>query len=316
MRAKALKKQPSANGQTKKKSFLSQWLQKGGRDLTLTSIICLLGFVVFFFPHSYIAEHYPKQHFLEQFLHEGSIAFMIAGILTATLEHTARRRAARESQEYAQSIGEDVFKEILHHLVPPEVFTEIDRLFKIKFIRRNCKYTITFTDKDTPPGLIAVLRELSFDVQNLSQEEIVFPIRSAYSGHPEITATKKEFHLQLKIEQEPILDLEPYIKQDASFIYLDYPLSIEPGDTVKVYMKGGELYATQPGSSSYIQGSVCDGLEVRIVNECRNKIKEVDLLMHHPAPKKEIVSNTKQDYSLKRAFLPGQGFEIRWTLHK
>jgi len=318
MRAKTPKKQPSADGQTKQKFFLSRWFQMGGQDLILTSIICLLGFIISFFSHHYVGEKF-KEHehdLLSQLFLESSVAFMIAGILTVTLEHTARRRMARENQEYAKSIGEDVFKGILQHLVPPVVFTEIDRLLKIKFIRRNCEYTITFTDKDTPAGLITVLREISFDVENLSEEEVIFPVRSAYSGHPEITATKREFHLQLKIAQKPLPDLEPYIKQDANFMYFDYPLSIEPLGKVSVYMKGGELYATQPGSSSYIQGSACDGLKVRIVNECRSKIKEVDLLMHHPAPKKETVSNSKQDYSLQRAFLPGQGFEIRWTLQK
>jgi len=279
----------------------------GGWDLWKSFLICLGGAFV-----SYSIQRAWGKSFwapIDDFLSHIPVAFLVAGILTLTIEYHARKR----TQEFERDIAADVFRGLLNHIVSPAIFDEIDSFLRAPWVRKGCEYIITFDRPypEMPDDYFVIRRETSFEVENLTAREVDFPVKSSYSAHPDRTpeAWKRDFHLKLVVRDTEI-ELAPLVSKGVDFVTLSYDLRLKPKESVRVYLCGEEPSRLEAGSNSYTQGTTAISIRVDVKNLYPDAIRDIGVYMHHPAH--EQMTQWIGRYELSRAFLPGQGFEIRW----
>ena len=245
-----------------------------------------------------------------------AVGFIVAAILTLTIEYNARIRTERETRAFADKVANNVFEGLLTHILTRAVFDEINSVMHSQWIRKDCEYTLTFERPRVgmPGDYCIIRRELLFTVENLTTRSIVFPIRSTYSAHPDRTpeTLQSQFHSDLKINgQPPEQPIEKYMSRGSQSVVLEYPLELGPRKEATVELSGEEWSRVGAGSNSYIQGSSVVGIKVSIQNLYPEQIEDIQVFMHHPSG--EDIERRFNRYSLDRAFLPGQGFEVRWS---
>jgi hypothetical protein len=244
---------------------------------------------------------------------------MVAAILTLTLEFNARRRIQYEIREFEEKISKNVFEGVLGHGVPPPVLDEIKEILGKSFIRENCKYVITLKPPaHSSTGFFLIERSLRFTARNLENRSSLFTVRSYYAGgiDPGSEAWKgNPFHLELKVEKTEIpLEIGKNIRLKDGRVFLEHKVPLEPYGSATIFLRGEEPCRVEAGTNSYMQSTMVHGIEVQLVNNYAEVIKEPHVLMHHPAwdppPSDEFLLH----YALDRVFFPGQGFEVKWKV--
>ena len=84
-----------------------------------------------------------------------------------------------------------------------------------------------------------------------------------------------------------------------------------PRESKEITLHGEEPSPLSAARNSYLQATPVIGIEVEIINEYREKIGDAEVQMNHPAAG-EARPNGIGRYNLRRAFLPGQGFQVIW----
>lgn len=294
---------------------LRKW---GNRDLWKSFLICMLWAFIAFLVHAAwgksLVDKAGNQTELGALIVHIQHAFIVAGILTLTIEYNARRRTEKETRGFGKRIAHNVFQGLLEHVVPGPVLDEIKSFLRASVIRRECKYVLTFDRpySEMPADFFVIRRELSFEVENLTTHDTIFPVRSSYSAHPDRVSSgwNRQFHLALEINAKPVPELDKYLTVEGNSHFLEYPLRLGPHQRATVYLSGEEPSRIGAGSNSYTQGTTVIGIEVDIRNVYPEAIDQISVFMHHPSHNDTLYKNGR--YFLDRAFLPGQGFEIRW----
>jgi hypothetical protein len=249
-----------------------------------------------------------------------SIAFFVALALLIGLEHNAKKRAYRELtrhleelSRYREKVDQDVFEAVLGRVVPEAIAEEVKQTLRIPVIKSDCEYVITLHEPEQPmpPGYAVLRRDLRFRVTNLLQQPINFPVLSYYACDEDLASAAwqgRPFHVALEVDGNPIA---PKPAGDEKGFVLDHTVPLAPRGSAEIFLRGEEPIRIDAGRSSYVQSTPVDALTVSIQNRLPLAM-EVEVQMHHPAWKEVSHDKNLDRYVLKRAFLPGQGFEVSW----
>lgn len=256
-----------------------------------------------------------------------AVAFFVGLIIIVGLEINHARRANREQtkyltdlkdglRSYRQGVARNVFGAVFAKNVPDSVLQEMTEILARGTMKTQCEYDITFLrGKDMPPGYCILRRELSFVVKNLDGEPAEFVVQSRYlkGGQDEaadLAWLGRAFHKILKINKSE--DGVSWRGQGTH--QMDAVVTLPPNGEAHVFVSGDEPIAIVSGRSSFIQSSLTDGIRIMVVNTMPQEIEGIDVEMFHPfggRVDREVDAEVKR-YELKRAFLPGQGFEVSW----
>lgn len=190
----------------------------------------------------------------------------------------------------------------------------------IDMIKTDCDYHFTFKgpNPSTPPGYFVLRRELRFTVTNLTNKDIVFPIRSAYSSDEDLQSGPwrgEHFHVGLAVDGADIpLKEGVNLLNENGVLVLEENVTLEPRKPKPIFLNGEEPFHSGDGRAAYIQGSPAVGIRVSVKNEIPEQLGFWDVRFYHPGADELI--RTPDSVQLTRAFLPGQGFEIFWKFRE
>jgi hypothetical protein len=242
-----------------------------------------------------------------------AIAAIVAFILILTLEFNARRFSRLEAKQFRDLVSQDVFQALFGRIVPPEVFYEIEDVLRRDTVRRNCRYRITFLPKEgMPAGYCVIRREVMFDVQNLLNRDVEFDVKSSHSNDEDLGSEAwphSDFHVGLKINNQAVDLKAEHLTVDGNFTRMKYKVALAPGEVKSIWLQGEEPSRISSGRNTYLQGTPVIGIDVEVRNDVP-LIDRVDVSMNHAEFKAE--QDDFGHYFLKRAFLPGQGFQVTW----
>lgn len=313
---------------TEKHRWYHKFNQKGiqetrktsGRwDLLFFGILCIIIAGVF-----YLLDFWAKANGYKtwaEIFHHLSTAFIVALVSIVGIEINAKRRAERELarfvaefESYRKLISENVFEAVLGRIVPEQLTQEIHEILRIPFVKLSTQYIIRFSKPY--PGMSAdycvVRRDLSFKVKNVTAEPQVFQVRSAYTSDENLKSAnwgERPFHLALIVNRKPVPP-EMFLTEDKHV--MDYPVKLAPRKEARIFIRSEEPMRLEANRSFYYQSTPVDGLEVIIDNSHQEVIKEIEVQMHHPGRQGVLHESYRNRYILRRAFLPGQGFEAIW----
>jgi len=223
----------------------------------------------------------------------------------------------REVRQFIDLFSKDAFQAVLERIVPEAVFLEIRNILNSEVIRSDCEYKITFKKPypGMPAGYFVIQRALSFKVRNLLNRSAIFPVRSSYSGDEDPTSAAwlgRHYHLDLSVNNQKITiekDKNLFLREGVTV--LDEPVRLAPQGEAEIFLRSEEPCRIEAGRNSYIQGTPLIGIEVDVRNEYPEEIGASEVQMNHPAAS-EMICDQFGRYILKRAFLPGQGFQVLW----
>jgi hypothetical protein len=232
---------------------------------------------------------------------------------------TSRARISIKNQEEGSEdhIRHNTLADIYLDHVPAPIIAEIKDILAIDYIRTDCQYTFTFRQPYDwmPEGYFVLQRDLTFEVRNLTREDLYFPVRSAYSGDEDLTS--KEWHgfkphvfLSIDDHQIDLIEGKNLFWKNGVF-YLERVVRLGPADSSKICLIGEEPCRVEADHIVYVQRSAAIGMSIKIKNEYRKVIDSVSVQMHHPGMFNEV-KHEDDKYILNRAFLPGQGFQLQW----
>jgi hypothetical protein len=251
---------------------------------------------------------------------EVGIAFLVAGVLTLTLEYNAKRLLHREVKRFLDSVAKDVYTALLERVVPEEIFDELNDILRTDVVRRNCEYHIVFAKpySDMPKGYFVLRRTLTFTVENQLSRRTTFFARSVYAGSEDLASTAwrgRHFHSRLEVNGEdiPLEEGRNLFERDDQIV-LEHPVHLGPHETAEVLLQGEEPCWIEASRTSYIQGTPVIGIRVTLQNEYPEAIGQVAVEMNHPAREEMKYTAAMGRYVLDRAFLPGQGLQIFWHM--
>lgn len=252
----------------------------------------------------------------EVFLHI-SIAFMVAGTLIVLIESKARNIAARETREFREQVSMDVFTSLFGRIVPKEVVNEIEGFLRYNIVRRDCKYLITFMKphKDMPEDSFVIRRQVTYWVQNLLNEPLIFEVRSSHSEDIDVDSEVwkgRKFHLGLRVGEEDIpLEDGVNVKVEPPFVRIIQNVHLKPRERKEISFYGEEPAIISSSRISYLQATPVTGIDVTVVNQYSERVELSEVQMNHPGGD-QMKSNGLGWFALERAFLPGQGFQVAW----
>lgn len=204
----------------------------------------------------------------------------------------------------------------LERFVPRDLFTEISDILTKDWYRADCTYTFIFERSDpwVPSSYFTLRRSLSFKVTNLTNRTVFFPVRSSYSGDEDLSLEWLKgwsFFDQLLIDNQEI-KVEPgrNLFEDGRHAVLEHLVELQPQESARIFLAGKEPCRISAARTYYTQGSSVIGVKVRMENEFVEGVEIVGVQMHHPHS--EEMTRDGDCFELRRAFLPGQGFEIIW----
>jgi hypothetical protein len=289
----------------------------GRRSLWASAGLCFVGAGVFYLLESYLETNTLVGAHVAQHI---SIALLVGAISILGIEYNAKRRAERELDRflnefnrYREQVAKDVFDAVLGRVVDQSVVGEIKHVLRMPFIKKGCQYTIRFLEPDggMSSDYCILRRDLFFKVRNVSADTVDFPIRSSYTADEDLTSAAwkgRAFHLQLIVNKQEI-PVTDYLEDQFN---LSYTLSLNPQEEAEIFLRGEEPMRIEASRSYYYQSTPMDGVEVIIENNYSRAIGEVEVQVHHPGWPQVRHDANRNRYTLDRAFLPGQGFEVIW----
>lgn len=296
------------------------------RNLRKTASLCIFSAVALYFVEYYLDHH--GLTFWSHIAQHLSIAALVACVSIFGIEWNAKRRSdleldrlRKEFEQHREDISNDVFAAVLGRMIEPALVDEVQELLRGPFIKTNCHYLFRFLPPYTGMSTeyCVLRRDASFEIKNISEAPRKFPLRSSYTSD-EVSAAAawmgRPFHLELQVEGVDI-PKNDFLKDDRGFL-LAYDVSLGPGEAAKVFIRGEEPIPISSARSFYQQSTPMDGLIVNIENNHPNAIESVEVLMHHPGRGLRNEGGSvdfdkkANQYSLRRAFVPGQGFEVIW----
>jgi len=208
----------------------------------------------------------------------------------------------------------DILAEVLRRLVNQALVNEIKYVLGIPFSKTECEYTLRFQ----PPhdGMnsdwCVLQRDLAFTVTNIGQEPKIFPVRSSFTTDKNFATagwSSRPVHLKLTVNGSDIPPAK-YLREEG--FVLDYPVLLQPQESAHIFLRGEEPIRIEPNRSFYQQSTPADALDISIQNYFPEAIGSIDVQMHHPG--RDFIDRNQDQgrFSLKRAFMPGQGFEVIW----
>jgi hypothetical protein len=245
-----------------------------------------------------------------------AIAFVVAGTITGVLEFQAQRLAEREAVRFRKQVSRDVFQALFGKIVPKEVFAELNDVLHSPIVRRDCKYRITFRPPDPgmPRDYFIIRREVTYEVENLLSQPISFVARSSHSEDLDLSAAgwKKNFHSDIFVNGKklPLIEGENFFVEGTA-MRIAHSLMLPSRGSATIAFHGEEPSRVSAGRNSYLQATPVIGMEVDVINDYKDAIEALGVQMNHPAAP-EPTPNQIGRYLLERAFLPGQGFQVRW----
>lgn len=319
---------------------------RGGRlSLFISGIVCGFASVLFYLAEFYFNSKEHQNAHLHDISQHLTIAFAVGLVSIVGIEINARRRAEQELAEtreefqqvvtsiaknfedykilaatqlnefrvtfeqYRDNLGKDVFKAVLGQVIDKSLAREVHNLLTVPYIKSRCQYVIRFK-KPYPgmtPGYCILSRDLSFEVKNVTENEEIFLVYSSYATDEDLARTgfgEREIHKKLTVNgHQP----ENW-RQDRFTIHYKVPLP--PGGKASISINSEEPIQKRANRSFYSQSTPTDGLEVVIDNDYPEGIGAITVRMHHPG--QAVVDFDGSHYSLRRAFFPGQGFEVVW----
>jgi hypothetical protein len=287
------------------------------RLLKTAGLFILLG--TFFYTAEVVLDDHkwPGVHIAQHL----SVAFWVASFSIVGIEINAKRRAReeldrfiREFEKFKGAVSENVFEAVIGRVVPGQIVEEVKELLRSAFIKTECEYTIRFVRRydDMPDGYCVLRRDLRFKVNNLSAHPATFPIRSSHTVDENIGETVwkgRPFHLELWVDNVQKKPGE-FLKDKKGFD-LEYFVELNSKDSASIFLLSEEPMRIEANRTFYSQNSSVDALAVSIENECRDLIGEIEVQMHHPG-RGEVIHERPDRHTLRRAFFPGQGFEVSW----
>jgi hypothetical protein len=282
-------------------------------------VICAIGFVASFWAeYTFGLWHWPVPL---EFAREAAIAFLIAAILYAALEYNAERVAHEETIRFRDLVSKDVFQALMGRIVPGPVFHEINDILHSDVVRSDCEYVISFLKPypEMPPGYFVIRRDVMYVVANLLSRITTFWVRSYHSNDLKLDATawqERNFHLKLSVNGEEVplqVGVNLFIEADAATF--EYPIRLGPRESARVSFRGEEPALVSAGRNTYLQATPGIGLKVEVRNEYAEVIGPWEVQMNHPG-RDEVERDDFGRYVMKRAILPGQGFQVLWKSGK
>ncbi len=208
----------------------------------------------------------------------------------------------------------DIFEEVLRRLVNQALVEEIKDVLRIPFSKTNCVYTLRFMSPhdEMNEGWCVLRRDLEFDVKNVGQEPMIFPVRSSFSTDKEFASAgwgTRPVHLKLTVNGADIPPAK-YLREQG--FVLDYSVLLQAQESAHIFLRGEEPIRVEPNRSFYQQSTPADALDIFIENNYDESIGPVTVQMHHPGREQVEYDENRARYTLRRAFMPGQGFEVVW----
>jgi hypothetical protein len=103
-------------------------------------------------------------------LRDVGIALLIAVVATVSIEMYA-------SSRLREHIAFDVLSAAYSKVVPEEIYTQVtDHVFRSNVFRRNWNVIIKALPRDRRSGTVVITAEYSYDVENLNEHAMLFPI--------------------------------------------------------------------------------------------------------------------------------------------
>jgi hypothetical protein len=224
-------------------------------------------------------------------------------------------RLAEEFTPYQERIARDVFEAVLGRLVNEGLVDEIKQLLQVPFMKTKCHYTIRFMKPydEMSTGWCVLRRDMSFVVTNIGQETRDFTVRSSYTSDEDFASAgwgERPVHLGLSVNGEDI-PVERFLTDERGY-ELAYSVRLEAHQSARIFLRGEEPMRVEASRSYYQQGTPADALDVLIENNYSEAIGPIEVQMHHPGRSQMEYDRHREHYSLRRAFIPGQGFEVIW----
>lgn len=290
------------------------------KGLVILAVVYFVAASFFYFAGFFL--HAKQENFWAGIADHLSIAFLIL-LLLIGVEYRAKKKAHEEFarslaelSRYREQVAQDVFEAVLGRIVPEPIVEEVRQILSTPVMKSQCEYIITLeAGKNMPPGYAVLRRDLKFRVENLLEQPTTFPILSYYTSDEDLASAAwrgRPFHVKLEVDGKEITPEEIEGLDNKRHFKLEYKKELAPRGSADVFLRGEEPVRIEAGRSSYVQSTPVDALTVSIRNELREIIQDVEVQMHHPAWNRVEVDRNLNRYVLRRAFLPGQGFEVSW----
>lgn len=217
-----------------------------------------------------------------------------------------------EFDHYREQVAKDVFNAVLGRVVDESLVREVKYLLGMPFMKSECQYIIRFLKPygEMSKDYCILRRDLNFVVKNISEKPIEFPVHSSYTTDEDLDAVgwTRPIHLKLSVGGKSI-PVEEFLKDPFT---LSYGVELKAQESVNIFLRAEEPMSIEASRSFYTQNTPVSGIEVVIENNYPEAIGEVSVKMHHPGWDQADSDIDRSRYSLGRAFLPGQGFEVIW----
>lgn len=209
----------------------------------------------------YRLEHAFHQPFAAHLVNEFGIAGIVGLFLAFTFERLSTAEFRKVAQEERDEIKRDIFHYVYGHNVPLDIRDIIDnQILHTHFVRRNLSadFTLRLIEApDSPVRYVSVTRELSFELENLTDEPQPYCLVSSTDKAPVTSLNQEVKYTGVAVEgvANPVSlkeqDLQPRLKENEYEKWLDLDKLIVPAkgrarvsiasQTVK-HLDGGFLY--------------------------------------------------------------------------
>lgn len=176
-----------------------------------------------------------------QILSDLGIGIIAAGLVTATLEPISRKRLQGDIAEIKKSH----FEVILKGVMPEKIYEEIQaHIIRQPFLRENVRMNFEFAWANNDQKILLRKQATYYEVTNMSKTIEKYNIRIIeekevglkYPDLPKITELKIESD-DLEIPVLSSIDLLKLQNTTDQYIEVNYPVSLKPGDKIKVWLK-------------------------------------------------------------------------------
>ncbi|HXM46274.1 MAG TPA: hypothetical protein VN956_00310 [Pyrinomonadaceae bacterium] len=264
---------------------------------------------------------------LGHLISEMGIAGFVGFILALTFERLSAGEFSKLASKERDAIKTDVFHYVYGYGIPREITDMIDKqILRTMFIRKNmsAKYTLEIIEAGGQVGYVRARRELSYEVENLTDQPQPFPFVASTDAAPEVELNEESKFISLKVEgcKKPFgFDTDELLKMQRDKElekYLELPsqnIMVLPDTATKVtvtsqtvkYLKGGCVYLI-------LSNHTCDvdlrvrvprrDLDVVVSAYANNKLKEADT--HDP-------DLGTYHWNIEQPILAYQGIYVGWT---
>ncbi len=262
-------------------------------------------------------------HLGSDLLRDLGIALLIGAFVTFVIEQYS-------SDRLRQHITYDVLSAAYARVVPEEIYSQVADVFRSNVCRRNWHVVITTNPLDTTAGIAIINSTIHYDVENLNEHPIAFPLsghidadiilKDGIKGYPtptpqytKITVARARTSLDVSVTDQDgksVLQGTPFqsgnlqIQLEGEQLGFEFPVIIPARESVSLTCQLRRAVRV-PGSFVLYATTPAAGIRITIAGD---HFPFTVIPLH---PNRGALRREGNDWFFDHGILPWQGFQLR-----